>query len=378
VIQTLTRSDAEYALAHALSRQIGYTTGAYDLSRIFQTLLIFHDRPSAYKEEIVDSLRSSGKEEQSDSITSNYLAEVINFSYSMGLLDLVSSKESRLLRYATTEKGRSLLGASVLKNHDFYNYYSTKVVLIADCDYIFPVLKYQDHKEDIDIKDFFVRFQFEIRERRLEWLRNALPEKILFDRVARQISWLSPPRRLNAGYKVDVPSQNTARHHVVPRQGWLRHLGLCEKGASGLTQFGRAVISALEKESSYFWLAPAQSALDTLRLDGTTPLEAASEDTLNFTRAAEQPTDEEINALVDDLAMVMTEAYPYAKLVHANQASLQLPIEYVNYRAYKDDRCYSWERVLDALFSKKRSELERYSAHTGQIGFYRVKSRMNP
>ena len=69
----------------------------------------------------------------------------------------------------------------------------------------------------------------------------------------------------------------------------------------------------------------------------------------------------------------MKEAYEKAKLVYAPQASLQIPIEYINFRSYRDRTSYNWRSVLDELFKRKRESLVRFSARKGQVGFYKAK-----
>ncbi|WP_412474623.1 hypothetical protein ACK83U_13260 [Rhizobium sp. WW22] len=366
------RADAEKELAHALSRQIGYTSGAYDLARIFSVLDVFSDNPSAYKEEVIAHLRANDNEESSEA----YLAEITNFAQSMRLIETVSSRDARLQRLAPTEYGRSLLGARHLGNDKFFTYFATKVVLLADADYLTPILLYDGPQDSADLHSSFISFQEDLRERRMRWLAEAIPEKVLLDRIVRQITWLKLGKGIGAAHKIEIPSRNTARHHATPRQGWLYYLGMRDENKK-VTDFGRAVIKALVPCSPYFWLGPLEGVEETLQLAPAVRKGGPFEDTFNLSGGNPIASEEEIESILDDIAEIMIRGFPYAKLVHASQASLKLPIEYIHYRSYRDKRLYPWETVIQRLFSVKRGLIERFSAHRGQVGFYRLKAEFN-
>ena len=55
------REEGEKLIAKALSRHIGYTSGAYDLKRIFSVLEVFREESSAYRDEIVAYLGATGE-----------------------------------------------------------------------------------------------------------------------------------------------------------------------------------------------------------------------------------------------------------------------------------------------------------------------------
>lgn len=366
------RVEAERDLAQAMSRQIGYTSGAYDLARIFSVLDVFSENPSAYKEEVIGHLRLNANEDTSEA----YLSEITNFAQSMRLIETVSPRDARLQRLAPTEYGRSLLGARYIGDEEFLTYFATKIVLLADADYLIPILLYDGRNSGSDLHSAFITFQEDLRERRMQWLAQAVPQKVLFDRVAKQITWLKPGKGLGAGYRIEVPSGNTARHHATPRQGWLSFLGMRDD-AKKITEFGRAVANALMPSSTYFWLGPAEGVEDALQIPDKLRQGGPFEDSFNLAAGNNDASGEEIDLILDDVLNVMVRGYPYAKLVHASQASLKLPIEYIHFRSYKDRRRYPWELVLQRLFSVKRGLIERYSAHRGQVGFYRLRAESN-
>jgi hypothetical protein len=369
----LTRADAERALSHALSRYIGYTTAAYDLDRIISVLEFFADRPSAYKEEIVAGLRQYERDTVSGQ-SSGYLSEVLNFAQAMGFVSTVSSREVKLQRMAATELGRSLLGAKAAADSDFFRFYLTHSILLADVDYLIPVLTYfSEADHTVSLIDFFVGFQKEVRERRRQWLKAAFPERVLLDRVIAQISWLSPPRERLGDCRIEIPTKNTARHHATPRQGWLSDLGLLDRNNARLTALGHDILAMFRPHGRYFWLGPPENVQSLLRINPADQVGGPFEDSMYRQAHWREPSDAEAMALARDLSRVMIETFTRAKLIHAEQASLVLPVEYVNYRAFKDRILFEPLKVIEIVFENTRSSLERLSAHKGQIGFYRVK-----
>lgn len=359
-----TRDDAELLLSRSLSRHIGYTSGAYDLERIFSTLEPFSTQTSVYKEELVQYLA----EPKSD----KYRREILSFATSMGLLEVVSSREAGLVRLAATELGRSLLGVRATGDMQFYNYFSIHVVLRADADFLVPLLLYFRSHDNTKLLPFFAAFQAELRQRRLEWLLQTFPEKILMDRIVERLTWLSISKSALGSYEADLPTMNTVRHHATPRQGWLEQLGMLDRDKRTLTVLGSDVLRALTPDGGFFWLAPPEEALETLRIASTSRPAGAREDTLNFSVPSKAASESELNRLVEDTSSIMIETYGSAKLIHASQASLQIAVKYINYRSYVDRRKYNVEDVFSWIFREKRGILERYSAHKGSIGFYRV------
>jgi hypothetical protein len=368
------RAVAETSLAKALSRSIGYTTAAYNLDRIVKALDILQDKASVYKEEMVFALNSGedtrvtlGKN------TDGYTSETPNFTSAMGLIETVSAREARLHRYAATELGRSLLGAKACGDIPFYRYFLSRVVMLADADFLVPILAYHQNKIAQPLPDWFATYQGDLREQRWEWLRKAMPEPLLLQRVAAQISWLAAPKSRVATFQPEFPTLNTARHHALPRRGWLEDLGLLDPSGRALTRFGADALASLTPGQRYFWLGPGERVQDDLRIPLDVQAPGPFEDGFNFLTTPAAPADKDQAALVADLADVMIAAFDSARLVHARQAPLRLAVEYVAFRAYRDRVAYRWEDALNALFTVYRGRIERLSAHTGQMGFYRLR-----
>lgn len=364
------RDDAERALARALSRHIGYTSGAYHLDRIFAVLEQFRGRTSAYKQELVSAIETMARD-QKEKLSSDYAGEILNFAVAMGLLETVSARQAGLVRFAATETGRSLLGARAVGDESFFRFYMAKVVLLADADFLIPLLLFFKQDAVRDVLSYFAAFQRQLRAARLDWLIRIFPEPVLLERVVDHVGWIKrggkdPLRRFSqAELKPD-----TVRHHAIPRQGWVEQLGLLDRRPRKLTSFGSDVLSSLAPNSQYFWVAPPTGVLEAMAI--TDRPQGMSEDKMQFTSFEKTPTAVEMNNLCESVRRIMIEGYDSAKLIHASQASLQLPLEYISYRRYRDQRRYDWESVIDTVFKESREQLQRYSAHKGKIGFYRV------
>lgn len=371
-----TRQDSEHALARALSRHIGYTSAAYSLPRILSVLDFFHDKASGYKQEVLAYLKAAALEEGSKEGSDKYLEEVMNFAVAMRLVEVVTTREAALPRLAPTDIGRSVLGALACGDEEFARYYITRTVLLADADFLYPILQHYLDRNQEGLKEYFISFQMKLRERRLQWLAEAVPESILRSRIAENVSWMLRPRNRLQDYIADHPTMNTARHHTTPRQGWLQYLGMIDAGKKHLTDFGRDVATALAPSGSYFWLGPVSDVQNALRI----PLDKQErigpfEDTLSLSPHEQllEPTSDDVSKLVDRLAEIMDRAYGAAKLIHAPQASLIISIEFIRYASYREGKDYRWEVLLNEFFHLKKTQFERFSAKKGQIGFYRPK-----
>lgn len=376
------RKELEACLIKALSRHIGYTTGAYKLDRTFGILNLFHDKPSVYESEIIellkenDDLKSSNKRNEylTESVDENeYLTEVIKIASSMQLIEVVTDRSVRIKRYAPTQTGRAVLGSQQVSDNDFLNFFLTKIVLMADADALVPILIHS--RDKISNKRLFKEyknFQNTLRSRRFNWLKRAFPEPHLLKIIAENITWLQS--RLSPEiYKVLEISETTARHHVSPRKEWLRFLNLVDH-EKNLTKFGNDVVSAFLIDNEYFWLGPREGVQDELRIPHSARIPHPVEDKLEFSKPnCASPSKDEIDLLIDKTSATMKEAYEKAKLVYAPQASLQIPIEYINFRSYMDRIPYSWQSVLEELFKRNRESLVRFSARKGQVGFYKAK-----
>ena len=370
------RIELERDLGRALSRHIGYTTGAYNLDRIVSTLDIFRERPSVYRDELAERLGSSGgvnvEQAGKDNIPSmDYRREIINFAEAMSLIFSVSKKGVRMRRFAPTETGRALLGARASNDEGFYNYFLTRIVLLADADALYPVLDFFSKEQNSPISEFYLDFQNNLRSKRANWLEEVFRERSVLERLVTHIPWLYMPCRgeLHLGIKEIV--MKTAWHQSRPRKGWLNHLGLLDKKSETLTQIGHATLNELAQNHNYFWLGPISTTQDQMRIPLDKQKGGIYEDTFELMGNTPHRETNDIDQLLEDTANVMRAGYAETKLVHAAQATLVLPIEFIKYRAYLDQRNYEWNKIVADIFVRYRGEFQRLSAKRGQVGFYK-------
>jgi hypothetical protein len=369
------RAELEAYLVKALSRYIGYTTGAFDLDRIFSVLELFGAAPSAYQTELVDFLRKKAQAEEKKVPSDKYLNEIIGFATSMQIIEIVSDHDARVRRLAPTELGRSIMGAKNVEDKDYYYFFLTNIVLMADADALVSVLLLdQNNKSSTELRAAYQNFHFSIRKRRLSWLYEAFPERRLLERIADQLPWLTRQPSPAAKYEVSQITLNTARHHTNPRRDWLVRLGLVAEQGRALTGFGSDVLETLTPNGDYFWLGPPSGLQEALRIPEAVRKGGPYEDKMAFCPKPRDAADVDVQELIEDTSEVMLQGYEAAKLVYAPQASLHLPIAYIRYRIYRDHINYEWPDVLEKLFKQKRPVLERLSARKGPIGFYKARS----
>ncbi len=374
-------TDLERDLGRALSRHIGYTTGAYFLERIVSTLDIFNERPSAYINELAEQAASSkrslaGGDNGTHTPNMKYLLEVANFAESMGLIFAVSQKSARLRRVAPTELGRALLGAQASSDDGFYNYFLSRTVLLADADALVPILMFFSKPSGVSLYEHYWYFQRELRKERAGWLQNIFPERQVLERMITYIPWLSMPSRHQASLVCKNISMKTAKHHAAPRQGWLQRLELVDANSKKLTPLGQATLDGLILNDYFFWLGPNSTTQNALGIQSHKKKDGPYQDTFGLIAIATQARSEDVDILLEDTAEVMRAGYRATKLVHAAQATLVLPIEFVKYRSFVDKKNYSWEDTVARIFEKYRGEFERLSAKRGQVGFYKWKGSL--
>ena len=383
MIASDSREKLESCLVKALSRHIGYTSGAFDIDRIYSILHLFDAKPSVYESEVVDVLKNQSNCGNSESSYASdnsvgYLAEIINFATSMQLIEVVTSRSARIRRYAPTQTGRSVMGILEVDDKKFYHFFRTKITLMADADALMPILYFsQQESSSSDLIEKYRDFQNNLRIRRFQWLKQAFPEPRLLERITDILPWLERSNPPNVGTTVQTLTNNTARHHVGPRKSWLAQLGLVDTEGK-LTQFGFDVKSAFFPNNKYFWLGPPERVQDALRISVLNQKVGPFEDSLSFVEPSNEPhLNAEIDILIEKTIEIMIAAYDKAKLVYAPQASLQIPIEYIKYRSYVEKVAYNWQDVLEKLFRRNRDLVVRYSARKGLVGFYKATKRSN-
>ena len=305
-----------------------------------------------------------------------YLEESVHFAEAMSLITAVSRKHAQVRRFAPTELGRALSGAKASGDEDFFRYFLTKSILLADADALFPVMEYFRTGSNVSVITFYQDFQNTLRRRRSEWLLKAFPQPLLHSRVSENISWLTGTQRGTVNVRVETISERTARHHATPRVGWLQMLGILDSQRDNLTDFGESIRAALLSGDEYFWLGPPSTTQEELGLEKEKQAGGPFEDTYDLVSSGSPASERDVLDLVDETRGVMRRGYSAAKLVHAAQATLYLPIEYIKFRSFVEQKNVDWNSTLNRLFSEHRDEFERLTAKRGQVGFYKWKGRL--
>ncbi|WP_193371142.1 hypothetical protein [Pelagibius marinus] len=339
----------------------------------------FSDAPSGYQSELVDFLKVSHHDEKVETRrtpSEEYLNDVIDFATAMQIVEIVSDRNARIRKLAPTQLGRSVMGATQSGDPGFYKFFVTNIVLMADADALISVLILDQKCESAsDLHAAYQDFHFSIRCRRLEWLYEAFPEQQLLKRITDQLPWLKREKSINAQYEIAPITLNTARHHTTPRKDWLVWLGLVDEPEKSLTELGGDILQTLAADGEYFWLGPPSGLQEALRIPENARRAGPYEDNITFRANSRVPNESEVQDLIEKTAQIMMQGYEAGKLVYAPQASLHLPIAYIQYRSYMDGANYAWQDILEHLFRQKRPMLERLSARKGPIGFYKAKSR---
>jgi hypothetical protein len=224
---------------------------------------------------------------------------------------------------------------------------------MADADALVSALILdQQYKSASELHIAYRDFHFSIRKRRLSWLYEAFSERRLLERIADHLPWLKRQPSPTAKYEISQITLNTARHHTNPRKDWLVRLGLVAEKGRALTGFGSDVLDTLVPNGDYFWLGPPSGLQEALRIPEAVRKGGPYEDTLTFCPKPRDATDVEVQNLIEDTSEVMVAGYEAGKFVYAPQASLHLPIAYIQYRTYKDQVSPDWESVLERLFKQ--------------------------
>ena len=358
------RESAEWDLAHALDRHIGYTTGAFNLDRIAEVALYFENRATVWEVEIVNRLMKTY------SVKENYATGILDFSVSLGFVSRFEST-SASTRVSLTDLGRSYRSAYYCNNVPLQQLVLTYAVLAADCDFYGLLLT--SFTRDITNESVPKRLAVELqalREKRISWLRNHFSDSTLRQRVTDKISWLRDSLGKVDSMCIHV-NDNYARHHSRPRKGWARYLGHVD--GSKVTPFGQEICNSIcDVDGSYFWIGLDHSTLETLRL----PTEAMRKPLgpiWNLLRPQES-TEEKMED-ISGLANFMEQAYPVIRLSLSNQASIDAVLPYL-YMLERDIGIrYDEGKVFHQLFTEYRHQFAPMSRRSSLIGHYQLRTK---
>lgn len=353
----------EHRLAAALSRHIGYTTGAFHLERITGLTSHLAGKPFRYEVEVSQRLQAEhplGKESAEG---------VINFAISLGLLQRIAGDGSHS-RLTLTDIGRSIYAASLRKDRDFYRFLVSYALLEYDADLYCLILEFSDQLSD-DWLQAFRETVFELRKSRLEWLQRVLKLDVLVKRIAEQVPWMQD--RGNKLAILDVGS-DFARHHTRPRRGWARAIGHLQEDNS-LSVEGRKILQRLHSDSGrYFWLGPDKETLNSMRIPlNETPRPLGPAWSILRPEAETVPP---TPAFVREVGEFMIEMYPSIRLHRTNQAPVAAIKPFIYYKESTIGIRTDEEMLIRSVFEEFGETIAPLSGKGRTIGHYQLRPRV--
>ena len=376
----ISRSNFETELAAALSRHIGYTTGAYEVHRIANVAAMFRHTPSLYQYQMVRQLMDWSEESQRH-VGEKYAAEIINFANALGILRKVADGPTPgARRYALTPEGFTIRSALKRGPESLLRFTLIGLVLESDCDAYGLLLDLLDERRITGAelhRAFRVRFD-ELRSERLDWLERAFPNQTLRNRIHEKISWI--PHR----GRIKLASTDFGRHHVTPRLGWARWFGHITTGriasstaeGSLLTDRGIELLCALRRGTGrYTWLGPECGTQEGLRIVESLRRCGPFAPSWNLLRPADRRQSKaDVVRLAEDVADFMDSHYTDLRLVHANQASIASVVPYLHLREHQLGYSVERDSVFDRVF-EMRSSFNYLSSRIRKYGYFRLASQ---
>ncbi|MQF70466.1 hypothetical protein FIL92_00570 [SAR202 cluster bacterium AD-812-D07_MRT_10900m] len=370
------RDQAEALLGRALSRHIGYTTGAYYLDRISEIVLDFVDKPFQYQFELETAL-SDRALSSNKPLTENYVEEILNWSTSLGLIDkALPSDNPKMTRYTPTALGYSLRYALTIGDKQFSNYLLTESILKNDADAYVLVLEsaaesIAQNDPKVLASEFMERTK-STRMKRYKWINDAFPIPQLRNRIVERVSWIkSGESTSDVGY--DEPGEHFVRHHTKPRKGWAKILGHLTE--SGLTELGEQIVQTVAgKHGRYDWIGPPEGCQESLRIESGLILEGPF-DSDDGVLLQNLPVidDEGYKDLKASTAEFMINAFPSLRLIRAKQASLDAVRPYVRYlQVNLGMRVRSQDQLIIDSIRAAKPRISILSGSETALGFYRV------
>lgn len=360
----VTRESCERELSLALSRYVGYTTGAYHIvERLDDITTRFDKKPFLYEVELIKVLRDKFQ------ISSKYAIGITNFTQSLGFIRRIE-RGGQIARFYLTPVGRTYRAALSLNEEKFKQFLFSYAVFEYDCDVYGLLLDMADEnglESGAKLHLEFLRRTIELRKIRLKWLEKTFPNRILRERIERYILWIEDPKR-------EEPSEDFARHHATPRKGWAQSLGHLSKSGI-LTDEGRRLLNRLKgDQKDYFWLAPRKECFNKLNV--LIP-DFSGEFAPAWNLLRPQQSDEEPNEqCVERVVQFMEEAYYYIRLIQSNQADLDSVVPYLYFVEHLIGRRVDENILFMKIFSKYRDKFAPMSKRTSLLGHYQLRRKL--
>lgn len=367
----------EQALLKALSRHIGYTTGAYAIFRIADIVLTFENEPSKYQFQLIQELLNR-RLDSSGAIQEEYASEILNFGVALGLIERLSIGGSAgLSKFALAPAGLAYRSAYKLDLESFKRFLLTGLVVESDADAYVLLLEVlfslQDKKDSPNYRSLFKDWTSEILEERSCWINRAFPNPILRERLAKRISWAK------LSHKKEVTPHRVkddfARHHATPRKGWTVALAHYDEKEDGLTPGGIELLHRLRgQRNRFFWLGPPEGTQEALRIPPEHRLGGPFAPSWNALRPMKKAQESEmIEEIMVSTVSFMEKAFPFLRLVHANQAPLDAVRPYIYFKESELGVRTDTDALLRDIFQERSDKFTVLSKRTGSLGYYQLR-----
>lgn len=370
------RSFYENALSIALSRSIGYTTGAYDIGRIVSIAALFSNKPSLYQAEITKFLMDLPTAHQRG-IGQPYAAQILNFAAGFRIIDKVADGPTQDVdRFALTPEGMTVKAALEHEEDDLLKFVLTGLVLEADSDsyaLTLDILQKGNVSGSDRYRAFKNRYQ-SLRSERVEWLMSAFPNRRLRDRITKNIHWI-PGNWRGTIDSLKQLTDNFARHHITPRTDWGRWFGHLDS-SDRLTERGEQILRAIMGPSlDYVWLGPPYGTLDALRIPEPQQRSGPWSPSWDLLRPTLRETSQQaILQVAEEVASFMESHYSSLRMVNANQAHLGAVRPYIYFTEQRLGYSVDEESVLETIFATVKS-FGLLSMRQHRYGYYQRRDR---
>lgn len=377
----LARDQVEAQLAKALSRHIGYTSGAFYLGR-FADIAFLVAKPSLYAFELVKAVQSWKAQEANEEVSPDYATDIVNFCSAIGLIERAPGQaQANLIRYVLSAEALTLRAANRLDLRDLHDLVLLSLLIENDSDGYGTVLELMDlGKEEAERRGSILAERYlesvkKMRHSRFAWLGSVFPQPRLLESIVARIPWLRAVR--GKGPQVVEPQTDFGRHHSSPRKGWAEYLGHADATTGELTTAGAHLLNRLRGGTGrYTWLAPPDTVLEALRIPPEKRLPGPSGPAWEVLRPPDPAERTEVSDdVIQRVAKFMENAYPCLRFEHANQASMQPVALYL----YSIERALGYRlsrtAAFEAVFREFSSIFAPMSSRTAKMAYYLVRAK---
>lgn len=338
------------------------------------------NKPSIYGFELVKAIQLRPRAGQSESLSDEYASDIVNFCAATGLIHRIHGAGSpKLTKYTLSTEALVLRAASALKIVGLREIVLVTLLLENDADgygLMLELLESAQHDEERrghQLAERYLASTKAMRASRLAWLHTVFPHEVLLRRIAADVPWLRLTKR--GQLELNEPQKDFGRHHSAPRNGWAVALGHAETDTRRLTDRGEELLHRIRgTQNHYSWIGPTEDVFAQLKIPLDRVVSGPRAPIRNLLRPSHNVEVYEIDEPVyRDFVNFMREAFPYLKLVHANQAPTA-PLEY--YLLLKERHLgyrISLNSILERAFKENSESFAPLSSRSSKMAYYLVR-----